>query len=366
MISNQNFSSKNSSIIVNHQNYFYTIFLEDLGKLFFNLIDLKKFGLLFKSFKLVRTLSNSYNDMEDLVRFRLEESFGELFIDDLDGTNDTPENLDAGVKLNYTEIDYFQKNIKFESTKTFIPFKLSNFFGLQKKNKSNCEIKKNGKIKFINKVSEVNKNNLHFFRYSFFSVFEIESVFNKTTIRIKLNHLHLKVMRLVQKAQKEKRKVKLESLYSAFYTQATNLLEISSYCPFLKFLFNQIISDEKSLKSLYYISKNKKICFVMDHVKGKEKHLDLSREFIEFHILSQSTIFKKPKNANLLVSKTSIKSKIMYLLKKNKTITFQSLSEQTKLNSETSLQKLKECLQELERQSFIKIERNEEMLIHYI
>ena len=60
--------------------------------------------------------------MEDLVRFRLEESFGELFIDDLDGTNNTPENLDAGVKLNYTEIDYFQKNIKFESTKTFIPF----------------------------------------------------------------------------------------------------------------------------------------------------------------------------------------------------------------------------------------------------
>ena len=78
---NSQFSSKTNNPA---DEYFYTIFLEDLGKLFFNSINKKKFSEIFRVYKFIRETTGVINTMEDLVKMRLEEAFGELFVEGLE------------------------------------------------------------------------------------------------------------------------------------------------------------------------------------------------------------------------------------------------------------------------------------------
>lgn len=311
---------KKQNPFFNNKNYFYTIFLEDLGKLFFNFIDKQLFTSLYKTFKIIRNLSNSSNDMEDLVKFRLEESFGEIFVEGLEINCNVSHQLAKGLKMKSAALESDSIiSTDFKSEKTLIS-KHSLLFRNPKQTFDSSAKQKSKNIfeKFF-EHKDLSGKQMHQLEYSYLSSFELEIALKSKRLTIIVNHLHLELINLIKSLKKQE--IDLNVLYQKFQNKVFGKFNVAKSDERIKYLFSQIISNKNDSQSLYLMSAKKYIRLRTNVFKRDANYIDLARIFLEYLVMHSQIIFKRGKTQTRTITTVQLQSKIMYYLKKNKSAT---------------------------------------------
>lgn len=319
---------------------------------------------MFRTFKIIRKLSNSPDDMEDLVKFRLEESFGEIFVEGLEICSNSSNEMNNCLHLNSSslEFDSFKKDemktdkILVSSESLFIK---EEFLIIPKNTNQNS---KNQKLNFIENKKKSNKQ-MHQFNYSFLSIFELEIKRKNQTQTIIVNHLHLELINFIRKIKNQR--MEIEQIYEQFINQIISKFDITKSNKNIQYLFNQIISNKQTTRSLFIINAKNAISMSKDLTDNNQNDSDFARKYLEYLVMNSQIIFKQTGKQVKEISNVELESKVMYYLKKNKSATKQKLVSLLFDTNNLKIKRLEESIETLLKKSLIKLDETDANRIIY-